>query len=184
MDTILRTMLHTISQTMLLNFSTVPQEMDMMLSYLPSLSKTTFERSSLIPSCHALCRTRLRARNAAHDGEHLRQSSTIFSCPSSSMPTFDIYWPMVLDLEPSRPNQTKPTRPTYLTYFPGPPELPRSLTYPPTWPTHPSVLTTYLIYPPIQITSQNRQITSLSPQITFHSTDSTILTKFHNLDKI
>ena len=114
MDTILRTMLHTISQTMLLNFSTVPQEMDMMLSYLPSLSKTTFERSSLIPSCHAQCRTRLRARmmlsylpslskttfersslipschaqcrtrlrarNAAHDGEHIRQSSTIFLC--------------------------------------------------------------------------------------------------------
>mgnify|MGYP005692197009 CR=1 FL=1 len=89
---------------------------------------------------------------------------------------------MVVDLEPSRPNQTKPTWPTYLTYFPGPPELPRSLTYPPTWPTHPSVLPTYLIYPPIQITSQNRQITSLNPQITFHSTDSTILTKFHNFN--
>ena len=55
----------------------------MMLSYLPSLSKTTFERSSLIPSCHALCRTRLRARNAAHDGEHIRQSSTIFLCLQS-----------------------------------------------------------------------------------------------------
>ena len=51
-----------------------------MLSYLPSLSKTTFERSSLIPSCHAQCRTRLRARNAAHDGEHIRQSSTICLC--------------------------------------------------------------------------------------------------------
>ena len=72
----------------------------------------------------------------------LQNFTLFFSCPSSSMPTFDIYWPMVMDLEPSRPNQTKPTRPTYLTYFPGPPELPRSLTYPPTWPTH-------LTYPPI-----------------------------------
>ena len=104
---------------------------------------------------------------------------------------------MVLNSEPSRPNQTKPSWLTYPTYFPDPPELHHHLTYPPVWPTHLFILPTYLIYPLTQISSQNWQITSLSPQITSlntpitcHCTDSTtwpnfiILTKFHNLDQI
>ena len=62
---------------------------------------------------------------------------------------------MALDLEPSRPNQNKPTWPTYPTFFPDPHELPSHLTYPPTWPAHPSVLPTYLIYPPTKITPLN-----------------------------
>ena len=38
-------------------------------------------------------------------------------------------WPMVMDLEPSRPNQTKPTWPN----------LPIHLSYPPTWFTNPTM---------------------------------------------
>ena len=41
-----------------------------------------------------------------------------------------------------RPNHTKPTWHIYATYFPDPPEVPGHLTYPPTWPTYPSVLPT------------------------------------------
>ena len=71
--------------------------------------------------------------------------------------------------------------PTCPTYFPDRPEVPSTfqLTYPTICPTP-----TYLIHPPTQITSQNWQITSLNPQITFHDRDSTMLTKFHNVDQI
>ena len=51
---------------------------------------------------------------------------------------------MVLNSAPSGPNQTKPTWPTYLTYFPDPSELHSHLTYQPTWPTYPSVCPTQL----------------------------------------
>ena len=88
----------------------------------------------------------------------------IFSCSSNSMPTlvtttssiFDPitffgrgYVMMVLDLEPSIPNQTKPSWPTYLPDLPDLPDLPYLSTLPtfltylpdlptsdlPTWPT-------------------------------------------------
>ena len=59
---------------------------------------------------------------------------------------------MVVDLEPNRPNLTKPTSPTYLTYHPEPPNLLIHLTYPPTWPTQPPVLPTHLIYLPMSPT--------------------------------
>ena len=133
----------------------------------------------------------------------------LYGFPCHSLTHSLTHWLTVLNLEPSRLNQTKPTWPTYPTGFPDPPELPSHLTYPSTWPTHPSVQPIYLIYSPTQITSQNWQITSLTPQITslkphitslnpqttslnlkitFHShlnfEKITILTKFHISDQI
>ena len=61
------------------------------------------------------------------------------------LPCWLIHSFTVLNSEPYRPNQTKPTWLTYPTYFSDPPKLPFHLKYPPTWPTHLSVLPTYLI---------------------------------------
>ena len=105
-----------------------------------------------------------------HNVDHISQlwpNFTIFSCPSSSIPTFVTH--SLTDCSEFRALQTT-TNQTNLTYLSDPPKLHTHLTYyPPTWPTYPSVLPTNLIYPchpPTQITSLNPQITSLSPHIT------------------
>ena len=103
----------------------------------------------------------------------------LFSCPSSSMPTllsdsFIHSFIHSVDIRPIsasefRPNHTKlyllPS--TYPTYFPDPHEVSSHLTYPLTWPTHPSVLPTHK-----------------SDQISQFWQNFTISTKFYNFDKI
>ena len=96
-----------------------------------------------------------------HNVDHISQlwpNFTIFSCPSSSIPTFVTH--SLTDCSEFRALQTI-TNQTNLTYLLDPPSWPTWTTYPPTWSTHPSVLPNQLIYPPTQITSHNRHITFL-----------------------
>ena len=100
-----------------------------------------------------------------------------FSCPSSSIPT--LVRPSVTinncDITSSTSDQINLTYlPDLLPWPTWPTGGHNHLTCPPTWYTNPFILLTYLIYPPTQITSQNRKITSqnrkitsLNPQITF-----------------
>ena len=85
-----------------------------------------------------------------------RQKSTVcqlFSCPSSSMPTFVINWLLNwwswIQLQDF--DQTKTDHTNYIPNLLSWPTWTTShLTYPPTWPTHSSVLPTHLMktHPP------------------------------------